>query len=162
MWWNKTTAQLWDRWTCPISKNISLCHSLCIISLFYRNPMGKKSFQWVKYLQFRACWYFRWKIGQITLEITSFVFYHKYNSPRKSEGAFILSPLHKATMKGGNVPTQSRAPPSGSCNCCTKTLPPPWLSTEPLLWSCLCPPLKDKSETETKTLFSGGLGWVNG
>lgn len=81
MWWNKTTAQLWDRWTCPISKNISLCHSFCIYSLFYK-VYGEKSFLWVKYLQHRAGRLnFRWKIGQMTLEITSFVFYHEYTFP---------------------------------------------------------------------------------
>lgn len=79
---------------------------------------------------------------------------------RRSEGVFILFPLHKGTVKAGDVPTQSRAPPSGSCNCCTKTLLPPLFSTEPLLWTCLFPPLSDKSET--KTWFSGGLGWING
>lgn len=145
-----------------IQKHFSVPQPLYLFP-FLQKSYGEKSFQWVKYLQFRACRLnFRWKIGQIALEITSFVFYHKYTSPRRSEAVFILFPLHKGTMKGGDVPTQSRAPPSGSCNCCTKTLLPPWFPTEPLLQTCLCPPLKDKSETKTRTWFSGGLGWVNG
>lgn len=115
-----------------IQKHFSVPQSLYLFP-FLQKSYGEKSFQRVKSLQFRACRLnFIWNTGQLTLEITSFVFYHKYTSPRRSEGVFILFPLHKGTMKG-DVPTQSRVLPSGSCNCCTKTLLDPWFSTEPVM-----------------------------
>lgn len=84
-----------------------LCATVFVSVPFFTEILWGKKFL-VSEIFTRECRLnFRWKIGQITLKIGSFVFYHKYTSPRRSEGAFILFPLHKGTMKGGNVPTQT-------------------------------------------------------